>query len=185
MVLQNSLFMVILFHHLSDCDLYTPPRGVKGDRTRWRLTSQDKTRSSFLNEGLHLLHGLALLSTAVLKPLILSRWNTNNRAICVRRLFLWERTAHFIFLSLYWLWTITLTNLCVRIPVFASILINNDLGLKREYTAEKENSYVIVYWIRTSILKGKLSNIGLVCHSYLLENLCPLLNYFCNFNKKK
>ncbi len=24
------MFMVILFHHLGDCDLYTPPRGVNG-----------------------------------------------------------------------------------------------------------------------------------------------------------
>ncbi len=54
----NTLFTVILFHHLDDCDLYTPPRGVKG---RWKQValsrstiSQDKTRSSFLNEGLHL-----------------------------------------------------------------------------------------------------------------------------------
>ncbi len=46
------------FHHLDDCDLYTPPRGVKGRRKQVapsRSTiSQDKTRSSFLNEGLHL-----------------------------------------------------------------------------------------------------------------------------------
>ncbi len=31
MVSQNTLFPVIPFHNLSDCDLYTPPpRGVKG-----------------------------------------------------------------------------------------------------------------------------------------------------------
>ncbi len=29
MASQNTLFMVILFHHLGDCDLYMPPRGVK------------------------------------------------------------------------------------------------------------------------------------------------------------
>ncbi len=29
-VLQNTLFTAILFHNLGDCDLYTPPRGVKG-----------------------------------------------------------------------------------------------------------------------------------------------------------
>ncbi len=29
-VSQNTLFTVIPFHHLGDCDLYTPPRGVKG-----------------------------------------------------------------------------------------------------------------------------------------------------------
>ncbi len=29
-VSQNTLFMVILFHNLDDCDLYTPPRDVKG-----------------------------------------------------------------------------------------------------------------------------------------------------------
>ncbi len=30
MVPQNTLFTVILFHHLDDCDLNTPPRGMKG-----------------------------------------------------------------------------------------------------------------------------------------------------------
>ncbi len=30
MVSQNTLFTVILFHHLDDCDLYMPPWGVKG-----------------------------------------------------------------------------------------------------------------------------------------------------------
>ncbi len=29
-VSQSTLFTVILFHHLDDCDLYTPPRDVKG-----------------------------------------------------------------------------------------------------------------------------------------------------------
>ncbi len=29
-MLQNTLFTVIPFHHLGDCDLYTPPWGVKG-----------------------------------------------------------------------------------------------------------------------------------------------------------
>ncbi len=54
----NTLFTVILFHHLDDCDLYTPPRGVKGRQKQVapsRSTiSQHKMRSSFLNEGLHL-----------------------------------------------------------------------------------------------------------------------------------
>ncbi len=39
---------------------------------------------------------------------------------------------------------------------------HSDLGLKSELTAERENAYVTVtllYWIRTSVLKGKLSNI--------------------------
>ncbi len=32
MVSQNTLFTVIHFHHLSDCDLYTPPTtGCEGD----------------------------------------------------------------------------------------------------------------------------------------------------------
>ncbi len=45
------------FHHLDDCDLYTPPRGVKGRQKQVALRStisQDKTRSWFLNERLHL-----------------------------------------------------------------------------------------------------------------------------------
>ncbi len=33
-VSQNILFMVILFHHLGDCDLYTPPRGVNGNQNQ-------------------------------------------------------------------------------------------------------------------------------------------------------
>ncbi len=75
-----------------------------GDRSRMRTTSQDKTRSSFLNEALQLQHGHAFISTAVLKQPIWSRWNSNNRAICVRRLFLCERSAPFLFSRL---WTIT------------------------------------------------------------------------------
>ncbi len=31
------------------------------------------------------------------------------------------------------------TTICIRIPVFASILINSDLGLKRESTGEKKH----------------------------------------------
>ncbi len=27
MVSQNTLFTAIFFHHLDDCDIYTPPRG--------------------------------------------------------------------------------------------------------------------------------------------------------------
>ncbi len=35
--------------------LYAAHHGAwRGDRSRWRTTSQDTTRSSFLNEGLHL-----------------------------------------------------------------------------------------------------------------------------------
>ncbi len=35
MVSQNTLFPVIPFHHLSDCDLYTPPTtGREGDTER-------------------------------------------------------------------------------------------------------------------------------------------------------
>ncbi len=39
---------------------------------------------------------------------------------------------------------------------------HSDLGLKKEKTAERENAYVTLtelYWIRTSVLKGKRSNI--------------------------
>ncbi len=46
------------FHHLDDCDIYTPPRGVKGTQKQVALSrstiSQDKSRSWFLNKGLHL-----------------------------------------------------------------------------------------------------------------------------------
>ncbi len=40
-------------------------------------------------------------------------------------------------------------------PVFASILINSNLGLKWKQTAEKENTYVTVYWILAA-LKGDI-----------------------------
>ncbi len=42
---------------------------------------------------------------------------------------------------------------------------HSDLGLKREWTTERENANVTVYWIRTSVLKGKRSNIRSVCRS--------------------
>ncbi len=110
--------------------LYAAHHGAwRGDRNRWRMSSQDTTRSSFLNNGLHLWHCHAILSTAVLKQPILSRWNSNNRPICVHVSSVWEEHA-FSFLP-------TLNNyintlICIRIPVFASILINSDLGLKSE-----------------------------------------------------
>ncbi len=53
--------------------LYAAHHGAwRGDRSRWRTTSQGKTRSLFLNKGLHLKYGHAFLSTAVLKQPILS-----------------------------------------------------------------------------------------------------------------
>ncbi len=43
------------FHHLSDCDLYTPPTtGREGRQKQWENDQPGQTRSSFLNEGLHL-----------------------------------------------------------------------------------------------------------------------------------
>ncbi len=49
------IFTVIL---LDDCDLYTPPRDVKGRQNQVAQSrstiSQDKMMSTFLNEGLHL-----------------------------------------------------------------------------------------------------------------------------------
>ncbi len=93
---------------LSDCDLYTPPTTRRDGR------QNDQPGQ---NEELVTKRG-----TTSAKQLILSSWNTNNRAVCVRRLFLCERSALFLFL-------LTLNNyintlICVRIPVFASILIN-------------------------------------------------------------
>ncbi len=41
MVLQNTLFAVILFHHLSDCDFYTPPTtGHEGERQKQEENDQ-------------------------------------------------------------------------------------------------------------------------------------------------
>ncbi len=52
----NTLFTVIPFHNLSDCDIYTPPTTGREEETEvgGERPGQDKTRSSFLNEGLHL-----------------------------------------------------------------------------------------------------------------------------------
>ncbi len=99
--------------------LYAAHHGAwTGDTER---PARKKTRSSFLNEGLHLSHGHVFLSTAVLKQPILSRWNSNNSYMRAPSLSVWEERA-FSFLP-------TLNNyintlICIRIPVFTSILIN-------------------------------------------------------------
>ncbi len=55
----------------------------------------------------------------------------------VREVCACEDGAHreFIFAA----WTVKYTVLCVKIPVFASILVKSNLGLKWKQTAEKEN----------------------------------------------
>ncbi len=56
------------FHHLSDCDLYTPPTTERDEETE-RAQNQELVTK----RGLHLEHGHAFLSTAVYKQPILSR----------------------------------------------------------------------------------------------------------------
>ncbi len=54
---------------------------------------------------------------------------------------------------------------------------HSDLGLKSELTTERENAYVTVtelYWIRTSVLKGKRSNIDPVLKGKR-SNIDPVL----------
>ncbi len=73
-----------------------------------------------------------VLSTAVLKQAILSRWNTINRAICAPSLFQWERSAHFFcrFIGLERLHKHNYMHKNPRLCKYPHK--HSDLGLKRE-----------------------------------------------------
>ncbi len=73
-----------------------------------------------------------VLSTAVLKQPILSRWNTNNRAMCAPSLFQWERSAHF-FCRFIGLERLHKHNYMHKNPHLCKYPHkHSDLGLKRE-----------------------------------------------------
>ncbi len=101
-VSQNTLFTVILFHNLSDCDLFTPPATGGGGEGETERPARTQPGARYWTRD-YICSMVTRLSTAVLKQPILSRWNSNNRAICVRRLFLCKRSALFLFCRL---WTI-------------------------------------------------------------------------------
>ncbi len=125
-VSQNTLFTVILFHHLDDCDLYTPPRGVKG---RQNQVENDQPGQ---NEELVPKRGTTSVAwTRVFKHCRLKKKKNDFKPLKLKQqsylrapsLFLCERSAHF-FAALLALNDYINTLICVRIPVFASILIN-------------------------------------------------------------
>ncbi len=76
-VSQNTLFTVIPFHHLSDCDLYTPPTTGRERETEAGGDENDQpgqNQELVPKRGDYICsYGHAFLSTAVLKQPILSR----------------------------------------------------------------------------------------------------------------
>ncbi len=109
MVSQNTLFTVILFHHLGDYDLYTPPRGVKGtEAARTKRGTASVAWTSVLKH-------CSLIQTDF-KPLKLKQ-QSYMRALC-----LCERSV--LFSALLALNDYINTLIYIRIPIFASILIN-------------------------------------------------------------
>ncbi len=107
---------------------------------------------------------------------ILSCWNaisSERELILLNAHIVWETVSHVktlliecgsieqLFLLLYRPWTVKYTLLCVKMSVFAGILINI-VGLKWKQTAEKENvKWYIGYG---QLLKWQQSNIPAVCH---------------------
>ncbi len=107
---------------------------------------------------------------------ILSCWNaisSERELILLNAHIVWETVSHVktlliecgsieqLFLLLYRPWTVKYTLLCVKMSVFAGILINI-VGLKWKQTAEKEN--VKRYIGYGQLLKWQQSNIPAVCH---------------------
>ncbi len=134
------------------------------------------------------------LSTAVFKQAILSRWNTNNRAIRVRRLCCCVRGAQIFFAALLALNDYINTLICITIPVFASILINSDLGLKRENSRKQRTCNSILYpdfclfffWpvSNTDNITVRMCNYAIIIHSrfFFFFFLINLILYTLLFN---
>ncbi len=138
--------------------IFTRHHGAwRGDRSRWRTTRTKRGTTSVA--------WAHVFKHCSLKQPILSRWNANNRAMCAPSLFLCERTALFFFRFIDFERLHKHTYMRQESRLCKYPHNHSDLGL-REKTAERENAYVTVYWIRTSVLKGKRSNIHSVCHSY-------------------
>ncbi len=99
---QNTLFPVIPVHHLSDCDLYMPPTTGREGETEAGGDENDQLGHNQELVPKRCTTSVAWSSvfkhcsfkTTDFKPLKI------NRAICVCRLFLCERSALFLFCRL-------------------------------------------------------------------------------------
>ncbi len=120
------------FSSYDDCDLYTPPRG-----------SEQKNDQTGQNEELVPKRGTTSVAwTRVFKH---CSFKTDFKPLKHKQqsymrapsLFLCERSVLYFFAALLALNDYINTLICVRIPVFASMLINSDLGLKRENSWKK------------------------------------------------
>ncbi len=115
-VSQNTLFTVILFHHLDDCDLYTPPWGseqenVQPGQNQELVPKQGTTSVAWTRVFKH-----CTFKTTDFKPLK----HKQQSYMHAPSLFLCERSAHFLLALNDYINTL----IYVIIPVFASILIN-------------------------------------------------------------
>ncbi len=132
MVSQNTLFTVIPFHHLGDCDLYTPPRGVNGrqkqpGKNKELVHKRETTSVAWTRVFKH----CSLIQTDF-KPLKCKQQSYMHApSLC-----LCERSV--LFSALLALNDYINTRKCIRIPVFASILINTAIYVLREKTHIKQ-----------------------------------------------
>ncbi len=138
MVSQNKLFTVKLFHHLGDCDLYTPPRGVKGRQNQpgqnQELVPKRETTSVAWTR---VLKHCSLIQTDFkpLKHKQQSYMRALSRCLC-------ERSA--LFSALLALNNYINTYMRQNPRLCKYPYKHSDLGLKREKTAEREKAYVTV-----------------------------------------
>ncbi len=116
----------------------------RGDRTRWRTTRTKRGTTSVA--WAHVFNHCSFKTTDFK---LLKR--KQQSYVCCLSVSVWEDRAFF----------------------FAALLALNDYinTLMRQNPRlckypHKQIAYVTVYWIRTSVLKGKRSNIRSVCHSY-------------------
>ncbi len=126
MVSQNTLFPVIPFHNLSDCDLYTPPTTRRegeteagGDENDQLVSKRGTTSVAWSRVFKHY-----SFKATDFKPLKIKQQQ------CARAVSFCVRGVRLLFLPT--LNNYINTRICVRIPVFASILKHSDLGLKSE-----------------------------------------------------
>ncbi len=155
MVSQNTLFTVILVHHLDDC-----VRSLHATTGREGETEAGGSEQEHYQPGQNDEHVPKRGTTSVAWTLVFKHCSfkttdfkplKHKQQSYMRRLCFCVRGVRIFFSALLALNDYINTLICVRIPVFASI-------------QKKKNAYVTVYWIRTSVIKGKLSNIRPVCH---------------------
>ncbi len=124
----------------------------RGDRTRWRTTRTKRGTTSVA--WAHVFNHCSFKTTDFK---LLKR--KQQSYVCCLSVSVWEDRA-FFFAALLAL-NDYINTLMRQNPLLCKYPHkHSDLGLKREI------AYVTVYWIRTSVLKGKRSNIRSVCHSY-------------------